>query len=156
MVIIDRYLFRGKNLDSKWLLGQLYEYEHGKFYIIPKEATEQERCNIIKNNSLKHWIEPATKGQCTGLKDKNGASVFEGDIVEVELYNGLYDWTEEQTIIFKNGCFGFNMTCEDSGHIYFCELWKYTKILEFEYISNFGEVGTKFEPLYTIIGNIHN
>lgn len=57
--------------------------------------------------------------QYTGLKDKNGVDIYEGDIVDLQEYDGVY-----RPIVFHKGSFcvhGFNWNnekCEVIGNIY--------------------------------------
>lgn len=74
--------FKAKRLDGKgWVCGYFYE-ENGNTYIIENRQKESKL-----NRNLTYQVDPSTVCQFTGLKDCKGREVWEGDIVESEIYD---------------------------------------------------------------------
>ena len=72
-------LFRGKDfsgvINHNWCFGSLDTTENGRTIIIYSDRF---------GNKCRIFVDPSTIGEYTGLKDKHGKRIFEGDIVKNE------------------------------------------------------------------------
>ena len=104
-------LFRGKRLDNG-------AWETGSLVIVRMDCHDAQYYIADKMTGYHTPVDPSTVGQYTGLKDKNGKRIFDGDVAKV-----LQGKDKDIAYVgFENGAF---MLYPKTGNIYERTLWSY-------------------------------
>lgn len=138
-------LFRGKRLDNG-------EWVEGFFVVKVDPLLGTSRCFILMQGygeSFVTWymVDPTTIGQYTGLNDKNGERIFEGDILKP-----FDDEIDKMVVEFHDGAFVLCLY-GDRGYRSESGDWEYDGsnygVIECEPLSSYGDD-------IEVIGNIHD
>lgn len=124
-------IFRGKTKFGEWLYWDEYGYMRDKdgkpkvYYV--------DMSRVVYVDTAKRYIIPETFSACSGVPDKNGVMMYEGDVVKGRFRFGL----EINSVVkFRDGAFGLESGTGNA--------------------ARFTAFTSMCNIVYEVVGNIHD
>ena len=147
--------FRGKNLNTKeWVYGDLLQGNDGETAIGVHGQFIDDGYHFNENYDKTPYVDETTVGQYTGLKDKNGKEIYEGDLIKApsgRIYAVIFStWKHEEKREFPKVIDLYEHTgwCISLDGVNPCEL------LDFE-VCQGSVIGNVYDNLELLKGGNH-
>lgn len=136
--------FRAKAMFGIWLFGDIVHYSEDEVYITPVDV---EICHLKEQGFP---VVADTVGQYTGLCDKNGTEIYEGDIIRYEEHEGYLLESFIAEVVFENGAFGYRRKNSMLGDIGVFEPFCKHDCLKEDFLNYVEVVGDVYDDKYLL------
>ena len=139
--------FRGKLSHSgEWVWGSLLKID-SKYHIVTESDMYEDGHHICQESDKPTWVDPETVGEFTGMRDKHGNKIFEGDIVRRR--DSAFGYVDTGVVKYDCNLGAFVLEYEDYGRTYQSTFKK-------GFSDNDGKCTIEGTYSYEVICNIHN
>lgn len=138
--------FRGKLSHSgEWVFGNLLKID-GKYHIVTESDMCEDGHHIRQESDTPTWVDQDTVGQFTGMRDKNGRKIYDGDIVRRK--DSAYGMEDTGVVKFCCSLGAFVLESENRGRTY-------RAVFKKGFSDNDGKCTVDGTYTYEVVGNIH-
>lgn len=150
-------IFRGQRIDNgEWVYGYLYQLPLpsgiGCMILTTDNTHEDNSINPKYHLAFSLWVDlfpvkPDTVGQFTGMRDKHGRKIYEGDVVRRR--ESAFGYVDTGEVKYDCHLGAFVLEYEDYGRTY-------QGMFKKGFSDNDGKCTIEGTYSYEVIGNIHD